>query len=195
MKRHLVAVERQSKIIKSRWRDAVENILKDAAWDMGYSGWITLEPVPQHEELLDVFRSFSQLTRLRVVLRMPNPELSRYSQKLYDEMKQGLIREYLQDMKNPQGLNKTEGLLPHATMEIAAAGYKKGPVTFEGRRGNKKDVINTGNTAVRGSIAQMRDYVRGMKDIAKTKEAKKITAAILDEIDRIVPPPNEGNTK
>lgn len=190
MQRHLVAIERRSAIINSRWRQATEDILKQSAQDLRYSGWIELEPVPRHEEIIEAFRSFTRLTRLRVVLRLPNPEFSRYSQQLYQEMENGSIREYLQDMKNPQGLNKEEGRLPHATTEIAAAGYKRGEVTFEGVRNNKKDIVKTGSAAARGRIGEVRDYVRGMKDVAKTKEAQKVTSAILDEIDRIAPQPD-----
>lgn len=189
MKRHLVAVERRSSIINSRWRLAIQGILKQAASDLSYSGWIELEPVPRHEEIFEAFRSFSRLTRLRVVLRLPNPELSRYSKNLYDEMENGSIREYLQDMKNPQGLSQSEGHLPHATTEIAAAGYKQGEVTFEGIRNQKRDTVKTGNAAARGQIDKIRDYVRGMKDVVRTKESQNVTTAILDEIDRIAPPP------
>jgi len=191
LSRHLVVIERRSTIINSRWRQALEEILKAAAQDLGYSGWIEFEPVPRREEILRAFRSFDRLTRLRVVLRLPNPELSRYSERLYKEMEDGQIREYLQDMRNPRGLNKAEGKLPHATTEIAAAGYKRGEVIFEGVRKNKRDVVKTGTAAAIGRIGELRDYVRGMKDNSKTKEARRITTAILDEIDRLAPPPQQ----
>ncbi len=189
MKRHLIVIERRSAIIAGRWRQALEEIFKAAAQDLGYSGWIELEPVPRYEEIVKAFQSFDRLTRLRVILRLPNPELSRYSAALYKEMEGGAIREYLQDMKNPLGLNKSDGKLPHAATEIAAAGYKRGEVTFEGVRNGKRDIVKTGGAAARGRISEVRDYVRGMKDLAKTKEGQRVTTAILDEIDRIAPPP------
>ncbi|MDA8086720.1 MAG: hypothetical protein M0Z75_08480, partial [Nitrospiraceae bacterium] len=191
MKRHLVIIERRSAIINSRWRQALEEILKAVARALQYSGWIEFEPIPRHEEIIEAFKSFERLTRLRVILRLPNPEMSRYSAQLYKEMEEGAIREYLQDMKNPTGLNKEKGKLPHATTEIAASGYKRGDVTMEGLRNGKRDAIKTGSAAARGQVDALRDYVRGMKDVANTKEAQRVTSAILDEIDRIAAPPSE----
>ena len=195
MKRHLMIIERHSAIVYSRWRQALEEILKAAALDLQYSDWLEFEPVPRHEEILEAFRSFERLTRLRVTLRLPNPELSRYSEQLYKEMEEGAIREYLQDMKNPQGLNKADGKLPHAAVEIATVGYKRGEVTFEGVRNGKQDKVKTGRAAAQGRIDALRDYVRGMKDNSKTKEAQRVTRAILDEIDQIVPSPQESETE
>ena len=189
MQRHILIIERCGSIINSSWRQAFQEIFKKAANDLQYNSWIELEPIPRYEEILEAFRSFEILTRLRIILRLPNPELSRYSDALYKEMEQGGIREYLQDMKNPRGLKKDEGKLPHASTEIAAAGYKKGEVVFEGKRNGKREVIKTGSKAARGSVSKKRDYVKEMKDMAKTQEAKKTTTEILDEIDRIAPPP------
>jgi len=194
MERHLMVIERRSAIVYSRWRQALEQILKAAAQDLEYLDWLEFEPVPRHEEIVEVFRSFERLTRLRVTLRLPNPELSRYAAQLYKEMEEGAIREYLQDMKNPRGLNKADGKLPHATLEIATAGYKRGEVTLEGIRNNKQDKVKTGKAAARGRINVPRDFVRGMKDIAETKKAQRVTIAILVEIDRIAPPSQEDSS-
>lgn len=189
MNRHLMAIEYCSAVINSRWLQALEEILMAAARDLQFSGWIEFEPIPRHEEIMEAFSSFQRLTRLRVLLRLPNPEFSRYAQRLFNEMEEGSIREYLQDMKNPRGLNSTEGKLPHASTEIAAAGYKRGDVTLEGIRDGKREVVRTGKKAARGRIEELRSYVRGMKDVTNTKEAQKVTTAILAEIDRIAPPP------
>lgn len=188
MKRHLMVIERRSAIINSGWRRALEEILKKVAYDLEYTGSVEFEPVPRHEEIIETFRSFERLTRMRVTLRIPNPELSRYARQLCKEMEDGKIREYLQDMKNYSGLNTDDGKLPHAAVEIASAGYKKGEVTFEGFRNKRREVVRTGRTAARGQIQEMRDFVRGMNAIAKTKEARQATTAILNEIDRIAPP-------
>lgn len=190
MQRHLLIIERRIAIINSRWKRALEDILKAAAQNLRFSGWMEFEPIPRHEEIIEAFRSFDRLTRLRVTLRLPNPELSRYSEQLFKEMEEGAIREYLQDMRNPRGLNKADGKLPHATTEIAAAGYKRGEVTFEGLRRGKNETVTTGSEAARGHVTELRDYVRGMKDNSRTKEAQRVTTAILDEIDRIAPPPD-----
>lgn len=190
MKRHLMVIEHRPEIVNSRWKPALEDILKAAAKDLQFSGWLEFEPVPRHEEIIEAFRSFERLTRLRLILRLPNPELSRYSQQLYEEMRDGKIREYLQDMQNPQGLNKDDGKLPHAATEIAAAGYKRGEVTFMGTRKGKVEKVRTGSDAAHGQVTALRDYVRGMKDAVKAKETQRVMASILDEIDRIAPPPS-----
>jgi len=192
MKRHLLVIEKRSAITNSRWRSALEFILKHAAQDLQYSGWMEFEPVPRYEEIIEAFHSFERLTRLRVILRLPNPELSRYSESLFNQMEASSIREYFQEMKNPRGLSTEKGKLPHATTEIAAAGYKKGEVTFEGHRQGRRDVVKTGNAAAQGTVNELRDYVRGLKDMAKTKEGQRVTSAIIAEIDRIAPPPQKA---
>jgi hypothetical protein len=91
-------------------------------------------PMPNQEEILEAFFSFQRLTRLRVHLLLPNPELSRYTQKLFEELQSGGIRDYLADMRNPQGMSKAQENLPFATAAMAAAGYKEGDVLLEGVR-------------------------------------------------------------
>lgn len=190
MGRHLVAVERYTVLTQSwMWREALHSILEDASRREGYRGQIELEPVPREEEILTAFRSFDRLTRLRVWLRIPNPELSRYAQSLYREMEEGGVREYLADLRNTKGLNKAEGKLPHAAAEIAQAGYKKGTVVLEGIRSGKPDKAETGGKAARGTPVVLRDYVRGMHATAKSKETQQALQAILGEMDRIAPRP------
>lgn len=191
MKRHLMIIERRSAIINSGWRGALEEILKTVAHDLSFIGSIEFEPYPNHAEIIKAFHSFDKLTRMRVILRLPNPEYSRFAAKLFSEMQEGKIREYLQDMKNFQGLNKEEGKIPHASAELAAAGYKKGEVTFEGVRNKKRESVKTGKDAAHGQIQGMKDYVRGMNTVLKSKEAKRAMTSILDEIDRIAPAPDK----
>lgn len=190
MQRHLVAVERYTLLTQSWvWLKALHDVLEQALRSEGYRGRIELEPVPHEEEIMTAFRSFDRLTRLRVWLRLPNPELSRYAQSLYKQMKDGDVREYLSDMRNGRGLNKEEGKLPHAAAEIAQAGYKKGTVAFEGIRNGRIDKTETGGKAARGMPNALRDFVRGMRANAKAKETQKALNSILGEMDRIAPPP------
>ncbi len=192
LKRHLVAVEHISKLMTSgRWQESITELTKQSAEKNGYSCWFALEPVPEIGKILEAFNTFTKLIRLRVKLRLPNPELSRYAKSLYDEMVNGGIREYLQDMRSGKGLSKEPGRIPHAATEIAQAGYKDGQIRLEGYLDGKHKVVETGEKAVRGSIDSVRDYVRGVKAMAKTKEGKTIIADIIREIDRIVPAPDE----
>ncbi len=190
MNRHLLAIERSSDITSSRkWTLMLKELLKQAAIEHNYLDWIVFEPVARKQEIFEIFNSFERLTRFRVTLRLPNPELSRYSEQLFSQMEEGGVREYLQDMKNPQGLSKGAGKLPHATAEIASSGYKKGDLIFEGVRNRKRARVKTGKNAARGEIKVVKDYVRGLKDNAKSKEAKNVTLKILEEIERISPAP------
>ncbi|MDK2971781.1 MAG: hypothetical protein PWP23_1536 [Candidatus Sumerlaeota bacterium] len=93
-------------------------------------------------------------------------------------------------MKNPTGLSKEDGQLPEATAEIAQAGYKKGPVRMEGDRDGKRQKVDVGGRAARGEVPISREYLRGLRDNAKTKESKKMIDSILAEADRVVPIPD-----
>jgi hypothetical protein len=186
MARHLVAVEHNSRITENnRWRRVFAEITGKAAERAGYWGRLELEPIPRDQEVLRAFHAFTRLTRLRVTLRLPNPELSRYSQQLYNEMRNGGIQEYRQEMRNRRGLNRAQGHLPHASAELAQAGYKKGNITMGGYLGNQRRQVTIGEQAARGRISEVRAFVRGMNASANSSEVKNTLTAILAEIDRI----------
>ena len=192
LRRHLVAVERVSSIMTSRrWLHSLQDMLRKSSEELGYSSWMEFEPIPRKEEIFQTFASFSRLMRLRVRLRLPNPELSRFAEKLFHEMRDGGIQEYLQDMRNAKGLSLQPDRLPRASVEIAQAGYKSGPVRLEGFRENKRASVEVGTKTTRGSIDSIRDFVRGMGKNAKTKEAQTIVHALMEEIDRVAPPPGD----
>ncbi|MCK4719721.1 hypothetical protein KAU08_03630 [bacterium] len=191
IQRHLTACECVSSILNTaRWRQAFQELTKAAASDLGYSVFLELEPIPKKEEIIYAFQSFERLTRLRVKLRLPNPELTRYANQLYEEMLEGGIREYLQDMRNPKGLSRSKEHMPYASIEIAQAGYKKGEVTLQGMSDGRMQRKQTGAKAMRGTIDQMRDFVRGISKNTRSKEAKNVVTEIMEEIDRLSPPPN-----
>ncbi len=160
MTRHLVAVEIKSTAIE-------------------------LQTKPQKSEILATFASFQRLTRIKVQLVLPNPELSRLTEALFNELRAGGIREYLADMRNPSGLNQEEQTLPHAAAAMAEDGYKKGEVLMEGVRDGRKEVVKTGTRPARGKVDGIKDFVRGQASTARTQEGKIITDAILKEIDRV----------
>ena len=187
MKRHLVAVEYRSEIMKNQlWRSSLHEMLDDAARSEGFTSKIRLEPVPQDEKILKAFKSFERLTRLRVKLRIPNPELDRRTERLRLEMVADGIREYTQDMKNPTGLSLSEDGRPYATAAMAQAGYKEGEVTLVGIRNGKRSTIKTGNRAARGRVDGLSDFIRGLSGNLRTQEAKRALALITEEVDRIV---------
>ncbi|MGA8151806.1 MAG: hypothetical protein WB952_12710 [Terriglobales bacterium] len=190
MARHLVAVEYNSTIMDSdQWRSSLHSILDECARSLEFQSVIRLEPVPKEAAILNAFRSFQILTRLRVRLRIPNPELDRRTERLRKELVSGEIREYTQDMRNPRGLSKSDENLPFATAAMAQAGYKEGDVVMSGIRDGKRTTLRTGTRAARGRIEGLKDFVRGMATNAKSKEARSAIASILEEVDRIVENP------
>jgi hypothetical protein len=196
MQRHLVVVEFNSLLMHTQlWRSSLHSILDASARSLELQSSLRLEPVPREEEISKVFRSFQRLTRLRVKLRIPNPELDRRTERLRKELEAGNIREYSQDMKNPRGLSQSEQNLPAATVEMAQAGYKDGDVVMSGYRDGRFTTVRTGNRAARGRIDGLRDFIRGIASNAKAKETRAAVQSILDEVDRIseapAPPQDE----
>ncbi len=188
--RHLVAVEYNSSVMSTRqWLSSLTHILDDGARANGYVPGIRIEPVPRQDEVISAFRSFEILTRLRVRLRIPNPELDRRTERLRREMINGDIRDYTQDMRNPNGLSKSENALPFATAAMAQAGYKEGEVILTGVQDGKRRTIRTGNRATRGRIDGLKEFVRGMGANARTQEGQRVIAAILKEVDKLAEPP------
>jgi hypothetical protein len=192
MQRHVVMAERYATLTATMgWKVALENILRQATQELGLRGRIELEPIPRTEEIMTAFRSFEILTRMRLILRLPNPELSRYAEHLCTDMLEGGIREYMQDMSNPNGLSRDEGKLPHASAEIAEKGYKKGTVRLTGIRNGRRESVDTGGKAARGTVDRLRDFVHGMKVNARAQETQRTLQALCEEMDRLAPPPEQ----
>lgn len=187
LSRHLVAVEHTAELSQTAWLEFFQRILASATGNLGYWSSIALEPVPEQNGIVGLFRSFERLTRMRVTLRIPNPELNRYTRLLYEDLSRSGIREITQDMKNPSGLAKTEDTRPFASAVLAEQGYKKGEVQFEGLRNGVLEKATSGSVAARGNVRGLRDFVRGLHANAKTKEAQRALTAITEEIDRLHP--------
>ena len=190
LSRHLVAVEHTGELTHTAWQEFFQRILATAANRLEMWSKIQLEPIPEQNGIVGLFKSFERLTRMRLTLRIPNPELNRYTKFLYEDLSNSGIREITQDMKNPNGLSQREDARPYASAVLAEQGYKKGDVQFEGLRDGEFDQASSGSAAARGSIRGLREYVRGMHANAKAKEAQRVLAAIADEIDRIHPVPD-----
>jgi hypothetical protein len=192
MKRHLVVVEYNSSLMQTQaWRNSIHSMLARAARSLDFLSEIRLEPIPRDEEILNAFRSFDRLTRLRVRLRIPNPEMDRRTERLRQDMLRGEIREYTQDMKNPAGLSKLEDGLPFATAAMAQAGYKDGEVIMTGIRNARRLTVRTGKIAVRGKLDGLKDYIRGIGVTARTAEGRRVVRSILEEVDRLAEVPSQ----
>lgn len=185
LSRHLVAVEHTGELSQTAWKGFLQQILASAAFRMERSSTIELEPIPEQNGIVGLFLSFQRVTRMKVTLRIPNPELNRYTRALYEDLKASEVREFTQDMKNPSGISKAENARPFASAVLAEQGYKKGEVQLEGIRDDVFEQASSGSTAARGSV-------RGLHANAKTKEAQNVLSAITAEIDRIHPVPDSN---
>lgn len=192
LSRHLVAVEHTGELSQTAWKDFLQQILASAAFRMERSSTIELEPIPEQNGIVGLFLSFQRVTRMKVTLRIPNPELNRYTRALYEDLKASEVREFTQDMKNPSGISKAENARPFASAVLAEQGYKKGEVQLEGIRDDVFEQASSGSTAARGNVRGLRDFVRGLHANAKTKEAQNVLSAITAEIDRIHPVPDSN---
>lgn len=192
LSRHLVAVEHTGELSQTAWKDFLQQIMAAAASRMERWSTIELEPIPEQNGIVGLFLSFQRVTRMKLTLRIPNPELSRYTRSLYDDLLTSGVREFTQDMKNPSGMSKAENARPFASAVLAEQGYKKGEVQIEGVRNDVFEVASSGLTAARGTVRGLRDFVRGMHANARTKEARSVLHAIAAEIDRIHPVPDEN---
>ena len=190
LKRHLVAVEHTAQLAPTAWKDFLQRILAAATNRLEFYSSIELEPIPEQNGIIGLFLSFERLTRMRLTLRIPNPELSRYTKLLYEDLSRSGIREITQDMKNPNGLSTKQEALPFASAVLAEQGYKKGDVQFEGLRNGMFEQATSGSSAARGNVRGLRDYVRGMHANAKAKETQRALASIAAEIDRLHPIPD-----
>lgn len=188
MSRHIAAVEYNSSLARSRqWKTSIATIFLNSASSLNLTSSIQLEEIPEKHEIMKLFYSFNVLTRLRVHLRIPNPELSRYTKNLYEDLQEGGIRDYVQDMKNPNGISTEKEARPHASASLAQAGYKDGDVIFEGYKDRKYRTVKSSEDAARGKVDIIKDYVRGISANAKTKETQTVLVAITQEIDRLHP--------
>lgn len=189
LSRHLVAVEHTGELAPTAWKEFFERILATAANRLDYWSSLVLEPIPEQNGIVGLFLSFERVTRMRLTLRIPNPELNRYTKLLYEDLSRSGIREMTQDMKNPNGISKSEDARAYASAVLAEQGYKKGDVQFEGLRNGAFEQAVSDTSAARGNVRGLRDFVRGLHANAKAKEAQRVLAAVTAEIDRIHPVP------
>jgi hypothetical protein len=80
---------------------------------------------------------------------------------------------------------------PNALL-VSSAFLKEGEVIMEGTCNGKEEEIITGESAARITVKleNLRDFTRGLEVVARTQEGKMITAAVLTEINRVIPRPD-----
>lgn len=189
--RHLVAVEQNSTITGSdAWKNFVCDILNSASIHSGFDSLFSLEVLSEPQKIVKEFKSFNKVTRLRVKLRLPNPEFTRFTKELSDEMKRDGMREYTQDIKNNHGISKSEEGRPFTSIALAEIGYKDGYVIISGVRNNKFERIVLGKTASRLTISMFRDEVRRMVANGQSGDLIKI---VVDKINIKHPQEKKGD--
>jgi hypothetical protein len=191
MHRHLVAVEHNGTLLSgSAWRAAFRRISEESARRVGYQSHFSLEPVPEPGTLLTLLTSFRKLTRLKVKVRIPNPDLTEYTRAIYEELSESRIREYTQEMQNRQdanGINVEQGSRAHRTISLAEDGYKDGDVILVGVRDRGVETVIHGRTAARGTLQITKETMRRLTATDDPLLVGEHIGALLHEINRIKP--------
>lgn len=187
-KRHIVLVENRSQMVTGEtWLKHYNEIMIRVAEKMDFKKMPQLENIPPEKSILSIFSNLSKVTRIKVHLELPNPDMSRLTKQLKEKLEEDQIQELKQDMFNPNGMSKNEGGLPHASLALAELGYKKGPVLIEGTNEDGPQRFETGKDTTKGNLIGFKDFVRGLRINTRTKEANGILDAIEAELLMIVP--------
>jgi hypothetical protein len=186
--RHLVAVERNSVLqAGGHWKKAFARITGKAAESSNYASYLTLDEVPGHSAVFSLLASFSRVTRIRLTVRVPNPELSAYTKRLSEELRADAVRELGLDIKSPQGLACQKESPVYAALSLAEAGYKKDEVKISGIKDGVFRTEETGSEAVNGNISMEKNAVKAITPSASSEIIYGVFEQIASEIDRIHP--------
>lgn len=193
--RHLIAFEDVPSVMqqKTGWQNVFQLILSSAAHDAGFTSRVDLEPIAPRQIIEQRLRSFDQVTRLRLTLRIPNPDLGPTFQKLYNEMKESGIRELTEDMRSERGLEMGPNSIPRMSIDMALNGYRKGNIGVYGRRDGKSDKFTIADDVARLDLRDLRNYVEGMEVATSKKGEQRLLRAIIDRIDETLSSPPESN--
>jgi hypothetical protein len=195
MRRHLVAIEHNSALLSgTAWRRAFLKISERGAKKLTYRSCFVLEPIPEAGTLTALLNSFTRVTRIKLKVRIPNPDLTQHTRAFFEQLKESRIREYKQDMQNRQdGLNVTEGTLARSAVALAEDGYKDGDVTFVGIRHRQVETIVFGHTAARGTLSATKEEMRRLTP-NETDHVEIMVGSLIREINRIKPR-EDGSSK
>jgi hypothetical protein len=186
--RHIVIVENRSGMTTGEtWLRNFHEIVDNAKLHINIPVIPRLEPIPVTGTILHHFSNLDKIFRFRVRLKLPNPELNRWAEKVYNEMVDGSLTEYLQEFYSPNGINVTETSKAHSSAAMAELGYKDGGVHIEGEKNGSPINIDEGKTAIRGKIDQMRSFIRGLEVNTHGVYAQKALCEIHKEVDRLFP--------
>jgi len=147
-----------------------------------------LEPVPLQGSIREHLKKFDVVHRLRLKVRLPNPELSRVAKNIYNNMLSANIAEYLQEFGSPDGLKIEDGNLIDQAVSLAESGYKDGGVKIDGEKNGKPVSVDEGKYAIKGKIAQILALIRGIDINSRNNKALKDSLLLIRaEVNRLFP--------
>jgi len=188
LKRHICAIEDVPSVMQTQagWRASLQSIVNSAAWKHGFTSMIRLDPIPPQEAVAIILKSWDRITRLRVTLRIPNPDLGPSYQRLYDEMKRSGVRELSEDMRNESGLTVSTDTLPQASIDMALKGYRKGKLRLNGYRDGHKDEFIMDDEVVHVEVEDIQAFIEGYAAGRRSSALNTFANAIIEGIDRAV---------
>lgn len=192
-KRHIVVVENRAGMTTGEtWLRNLHAIIDNAKTKIRIPIAPRLEPIPIKGTILDHLKNLDRIFRFRVRLKLPNPELSRWAKRIYDEMVEEKLTEYLQEFYSPTGIKVDDTSKAFSSGALAELGYKDGGVQIQGEKDGKPILIDEGKTAIKGRIDQgrvdeLRAYLRGLGVNATGKQFNKALSNIENEVNRLFP--------
>jgi len=187
-KRHIVLIENRAQMVTGEtWLKHYNEIMINVAENKDFKKIPQLENIPLIKSIMSIFHKLKKVTRIKVHLELPNPDMSRLSKSLKEKLEEDQIQELKQDMFNPNGISKKEEGLPISSLALAELGYKKGSVYIEGVGKNGLEKHETGTKTAKGSLHGFKNFIKGLRANTKTKEGISMIQAIELELERIVP--------
>lgn len=188
-KRHIVIVENRAGMTTGEtWLRNFHAIIENAKAYTSIPVAPRLEPISVRGTILEHLRTLDKVFRFRVRLKLPNPELSKWSKQIYDEMIEQRLTEYLQEFLSPTGIRVDEQSKAFSSGALAELGYKQGGVQIEGQKNGETVLIDEGRTAAKGKIEQLRSLIRGIETNATSKQLTNALVRIESEVNRLFPP-------
>lgn len=186
--RHIVIVENRAGMTTGEtWLRNFDAIVDNAQLTVDAPIAPRLEPIPLRGTILEYLRSLDTIFRLRLRLKLPNPELSRWAERIYSEMVEGNLSEYLQEFVSPEGINVSEQSRAFSSAAMAELGYKEGSVQIDGEKDGKPVRLDEGKTAIKGKVDQLRSVIRGLETNASGSRLPNALRVLRSEVDRLFP--------
>lgn len=186
--RHIVAVENRAGMTTGEtWLRNFDTIIERAKLQLNIPIAPALEPIPLKGTILTQLASFDRIFKFKVRLKLPNPELNRWAEYIYNEMVQQDLTEYLQEFVSPSGIRKDESSKAYSSAALAELGYKEGGVQIDGEKDGRRVQVHEGKTAITGRVDQLRSLIRGLATNAKGVQLPRALEQIEEEINRLFP--------